>query len=514
MNGDRGETYLRLAAEAELRRAGARSADSAAQAGHTARMARIAQALTAVHALRDEVADQILGDFELALAVRRAGSRDRPGPGSLLRPPGVRLRLGRPLRSAPPRPVPVMVSRPSAAGWPARSGPRGSAGPARAPRAGPGSGRVVRLGQAIPVSGENVRGELYLLSYAQTSSGPQFSLFARPVGPATSPGPPGSPGPGRITPAAARPGMPPIQPWPGVSRLEQITATDDRGTSYRMTVRDLGGGPDGWTLMLHPDPPYDPRWLDLTTTLGESPVRVDLSSPEEATVTVSAATLSPGEHLLHTIATRLLAAPPVGPPDADLAAPRPGPATGVTDGDVIAALQAVGALSRFSRVPGQLAALYSSLRAGGPGITAPPARDLPEPWLSVLAHYRGKTRAAPARDGCAAAAVAFPAVDGIRLAILGLHNRLGGTVLHMHASGPRCHVSYQPNELYLWPTIWIRDSDGNWHVTLTRGRSEMKGEVAMRMEVVPPLSHATAWIEVVATGESAEARTRLPLSWE
>ena len=33
-----------------------------------------------------------------------------------------------------------------------------------------------------------------------------------------------------------------------------------------MRVRDLGGGPDGWTLMLHPDPPHDPRWLDLTMT--------------------------------------------------------------------------------------------------------------------------------------------------------------------------------------------------------------------------------------------------------
>src|SRR5712691_11513837 len=73
-----------------------------------------------------------------------------------------------------------------------------------------------------------------------------------------------------------------------------------------MRVRDLGGGPDGWTLMLHPGPPRDPRWLDLTTTPGEPAVRIDLNPsarpPEGATVTVSAATASPGEHLLHAIA--------------------------------------------------------------------------------------------------------------------------------------------------------------------------------------------------------------------
>ena len=60
-------------------------------------------------------------------------------------------------------------------------------------------------------------------------------------------------------------------------------------------------------------------------------------------------------------------------------------------------------MSRLSPVPGQLAALCARLNAGGHGITEPLARDLPEPWLSMLARYQGsKTRAAPARDGCAA----------------------------------------------------------------------------------------------------------------
>jgi hypothetical protein len=79
----------------------------------------------------------------------------------------------------------------------------------------------------------------------------------------------------------------------------------------------------------------------------------------------------------------------------------------------------------------------------GHGITAPPAREVPEPSLSMPAHsHRRNTRAAPAGDGCAAAAVALPELDEIRLALLGLHTCRGDTVVHMRASGPMCHAVY------------------------------------------------------------------------
>ena len=425
---------------------------------HRGRVAAVALALTAAGALEGQVADQILEDFELALAARQAGSPGRPGPGR---------------RS-----------------WVPSSGP-----------AGPGarSGRVVRLGQVIPVRGADVSGEVHLLSYARTASGPQFSLLAR-IGP--------------------RPGPDPVRSWSEVPVLEQVTATDDRGTRYRMRVRDLGGGLDGWTLMLDPDPPHDPRWLDLITVPGEPAVRIDLTQPPDtAAVTTSAATASPGEHLLYGLAAWMLAAA-AAPQDTvpGLAAPGSGPLRAVAGGlgDTVAALQAAGALSPLSPAPGQLAALCARLNAGGHGITGLPARDLPGPWLSVLAYYqRRKPTAAPARDGCAAAAVALPELDGITLAILGLHNCQGGTVVHAHASGPMCHhVTYRPAELYYWPVIWIRDSGGRWHTTRTRGQSEISGEVALRLAVVPPLSRDIAWIEVRAAGQSTQARAVLPLRWE
>ena len=448
---------------------------SAPRGEHQARVRRVAEVLTAVSALDDEVADRILGDFELALAVRRAGFPGQPGPG-----PGSRVRSP--------------AVRPGAAGpgsaCPGAVGP-GSAGPGSA---GPGarSGRVIRLGRLIPVRGADVSGEVYLLSYAQTASGPQFSLLAR---------------------TRSRPGSAPARRRPEIALLEQFTATDDRGTRYRMRVRDLGGGPDGWTLMLDPRPPHDPRWLDLTTAPGEPAARIDLTLPSDAApVTASQATAGPGEHLLHAVAARLLAEAAAAPPGSRPGSP-PAGAHGL--GDVIAALQAAGVLSPLNPVPGQLAALCARLDLAGHGITEPPARDLPEPWLSMLAYYqRRKTRAAPARDGCAAVAAVLAELDGVTLAILGLHNCAGSTVLHIHASGPMADVSYAPEELYYWPVIWIRDSGGRWHTTRTRGRSGMNGEVALRLEVIPPLSRATAWIEVHAAGRSIRARATLPLRWE
>jgi hypothetical protein len=279
--------------------------------------------------------------------------------------------------------------------------------------------------------------------------------------------------------------------------------------------------------MLDPDPPHDPQWLDLASTAGEGPAaRIVLPGaadqtrpPTAADVRIGQTAPSPGEHLLSRIAARLVAAVPPLPHDPWLygAAPRLRPEPGITDGlgDVIAALQECDALPRHSPVPGQLATLCARLNVAGHGITTPPTRDLPEPWLSALRQYRKReTGAAPVRDGCAAAAVVLPELDGIQLTILGLHNCQDSTIMHMHASGPACHIIYGPDESYSWPPIWICDSSGRWHATRTSGQSGMAGEIALRLEIVPPLSHTTTWIKVRVTGLSAEARARLPLNWQ
>jgi hypothetical protein len=149
---------------------------------------------------------------------------------------------------------------------------------------------------------------------------------------------------------------------------------------------------------------------------------------------------------------------------------------------VIAALQECGALPPLSPVPGQLATLCARLNVAGHGISTPAGCDLPESWLSVLTQYQQtETRPAPVRDGCAAAAVVLPELDGIQLTILGLHNCADSSILHMHACGPACHTAYGPNELYSCPLIWICDSGGRWHATRTSGQSGRDGEIALRL---------------------------------
>jgi hypothetical protein len=38
--------------------------------------------------------------------------------------------------------------------------------------------------------------------------------------------------------------------------------------------------------------------------------------------------------------------------------------------------------------------------------------------------------------------------------------------------------------------------------------------MTMRLEVVPPLSRATAWIRVLAAGQSAQAHVTMPVRWQ
>jgi hypothetical protein len=127
-------------------------------------------------------------------------------------------------------------------------------------------------------------------------------------------------------------------------------------------------------------------------------------------------------------------------------------------------------------------------------------------------HEHATTQAAPGRDGCAGVVVALPELDETMLTILGLTSSADGTILHVHASGPARHLYYGPPERNLAPAIWIRDSRGHWHAT--RVREQHEGDITMHLQLVPPLSHRTAWIEVLLAGQSAEVRATLPLRWQ
>ena len=511
MNRERAETYLRLLAEAELRDPALasplapRSADAPFVTAPIT-VIRAAWALTAVGALNLRTAEAILADVELAVAARRrpeaaaaspagprlssAGAQRGPaGPQPSSRRFPRRFAGGRPLA----RMVHLMPSVPALAPPPAPS-PADAAPADTAPAGGPD--RYVPVGQMILFHDELVSGELDLMAYAHTAAGARFTATWRTRDPL----------------GARRHGVPPV---------DAITLTDDRGQSYGL-VFDTKGRPESTCdLTLHPDPPPDIGWLEITAP-GEQAVRVDLNRrAERPEPQISQIGLSIGELLLNRIAERMLALIPEFRVNwhAELATTPPAPpvtnlAAGL--GATIAALEAAEALSPLSPMPARLAALCASLRICGHGITAAPALDLPEPWLSMLTHYhRRKPETAPAGDGFAGVAAALPELDGIRLVLLGLHNGDGDTWMDALALGQAPGMQHRALELGMaFPlSMWVRDGAGRWHAARPAAWHHEEGEAALTLRLTPPLTRSCAWIEVLATGRSAEVRATVPLCW-
>ena len=62
-------------------------------------------------------------------------------------------------------------------------------------------------------------------------------------------------------------------------------------------------------------------------------------------------------------------------------------------------------------------------------------------------------------------------------------------------------------------SVWVRDDAGRWHAARPAGWYDEGGEAALTLRLTPPLTRSSAWIEVLATGQSAEVRATLPLCW-
>ena len=497
MNREGAETFLRLLAETEIRGPsspplrGPWSAD--APAGSTSKlMVTVAQALTAVQALDDKTAERILTDFDLAAIVRPG--HPQPAPAG---------------RASPPRPRPgaLRVTIPRRYGLPPATG--------TTPAAPPGPGwpeRFVPVGVSVPFSDEEFTGELHLLCYAHVASGAAFAMTWS------------------IRHAAA--------PFDAVrahprTLAWRFTVTDNRGQRYDLGPSARSDPVSADLIWLRPDPPPDIRWLEFSAP-GTSPVRVELVAAAGAEPEAAQARRSAGEQLLSMIAERLMADGANFPRDQRTRsrpgpASRPGPqsrpaqavpgalgATAAGLGTIIAALEAAGVLSPLSPVPGWLATVCGGLNIGGHGITAPARRDLPEPWLNLLAYgQRRKPDTGPVHAGFAAMTVALPELDGIGLVFLGLHTSGGVTALHALARGldPDARAGPCGVETYFPLSVWIRDGGGRWHAARPSHWHRSGPEYALQLWLVPPLPRSATWIEVLAAGRSAQVRARLTLRW-
>jgi hypothetical protein len=485
MNREGAETHLRLLAEAAMRESMAPAV--APHAYNASTIMVVGHALTVVGALDPVTAEEILTDFRLAVSLRQLHSEQAQGPGQA-----------------------VTVAQWLTQGR-AVLGPKQR--PARSQREGtPGTGdgqasRFVPVGLTVPFRAGAVSGELCLMSFAQTRTGARFIAAWQVHAPSLD--------------------FQLSHRYPGLIPFDEFTVTDDRGARYQ--IDHTPGSDLAWPNMirLSPAPPGHIRWLDVAPPYRQA-FRVVLGTagapaPEEtAQVSVCATSLSPGEHLLVMLAERLLTGTPEFPRRGLLARPTTGPPTRPRQvvaggfGDIIAALQAADVLSPLSPVPARIATLCAGLDLTGHGIAAPPTLDLPEPWLSLLAHYqRRKPEPTQMREGYAALAVSLPELDGIRLTLLGLQHTEGGSALHVLAQGPAPEERPGPLDIDLnFPlSLWLRDGAGRWHATRPDRCHQADGESAIRLRLVPPLTRPADRVEVLAGGRSAEVRTTLPLRW-
>src|SRR5580658_7190679 len=292
MDRERAETYLRQLAEAELRRARVLHAAGIRRPQNSAGLALVAPALVAVGAVDAGTAVQIRADLELAVAGREPGQENH-----------ARLMGGFSGRAGTTVALDQVLSTGHARPAPNRA-----------------SWRAVPVGQVIHFRDGDVRHELLVVAYLRSVGGARFIMAG----------------------------------WP----FRSLTAADDRGARYLIGCH---GGPGVGEFLLTPDPPRQIRWLDLITAPGEPATRIDLDPPISAPdVTVTRNAHSPGEPLLDVIAARILCSGAAFPQD-DLEHPPAGAAdlrAFIADGpgDIVAALDASGALPPASPVPGQLAA--------------------------------------------------------------------------------------------------------------------------------------------------------------
>jgi hypothetical protein len=477
---ERAETYLRLRAEAELRRAGAelRRLDAAAEdvwadpgmaPFGTSEMAgwkviRAGRILVAAGVLDQDYLDHLASDLHAAIKVR---SR------LLLNWDRRRRMLHRAIFQPP-------VSRPSP-------------GASQAMRATP-------IGRVLRVAGDRVPWTLHLMSLVRTQTLAVVTVAMRMHWP-----PGGSSADLELTGAG-----------PHHMPYDQLWAVDDQGARYAVRLEGGRGGTVTWfgVARLSPVPPRHVRRLDLVgdgTRLVQLPLGPDKTPPGRRPVppTAEPVAAGPGEHLLLLEAERILASG-----DAR------GPVEGPEPGEIITVLTGAGAIAADSPVPGQLAALCQRLGAAGHGITVQSAGEIPAPWASVIAH-RDAPEPADGAEVFAPLACVFPAVDGARLALAGLSTAAGESHLHVISSGmPGLARRYQ----WDWTpglSWWLRDSTGNWHVAMAdEPRIPDDGMQACTLDdsiqvfwlrLTPPLATISDAAEIVVTGPATRARATVPV---
>jgi hypothetical protein len=449
---DRAETYLRLTAEARLRRAG----QSARDVGSSVDQVRWAgEVLVAAGVLAEDQVRRIAAEHHAALSVR-AGAE-------------------------------LTSSRLSLAIWQLDGSRRQEAPPSTAAQ----QMRVTPVGATFRVTGGRAPADLYLMTLVSTPADAGITVAMRM----------------RWPPDGSSADLESAGAGPEHLLYDQLWVADDRGTRYR-TLLTGEGGTATWlgTLQLARAPARGTRWLDLIADGTRRLIRLDLNAPAPAVraTTEPDPAVSPGERLLVRQAELILATAGAS------GDPRLGEMIMVLAGaGAIAADSPVpGQLAALRR---RLGADPRGIGAVG-GVAAAAAAEIPGPWASVLAGLHAEP-AGQGPDWFAPLAVILPDVDGARFALAGLTHAEGESHLHVVASGGRERAVHGWDPGYSW---WVRDDAGTWHVARETVRSQGSlaggpGWDVRWLRLTPPLRGFPETVEVVVTGPATRVRAVVPV---
>ena len=277
------------------------------------------------------------------------------------------------------------------------------------------------------------------------------------------------------------------------------SATDDRGARYE--AHFVGGWDESridGALSFHPIPPAQARWLEVR--VGEAdPVRVQLAGSQPVTADLGEEPATPVERFLDSRAERFLSHPWL-----------PGAGDAAVAPEAIAALREIGAVSPGSPALRRLAALFRRLGFDGPEVQDVPWGDLPEPWASVL----DSQAATDGPAGISPLAVVFPEIDSTRCVLTGLRSDPDSATLQLIGWSELAMGGPPSAGETTWPSVWARDSAGRWHIAADNGGGFGGGRADLTLRLTPPIHPEATSLEITLLGKSGRATATVPLAWQ
>jgi hypothetical protein len=292
---------------------------------------------------------------------------------------------------------------------------------------------------------------------------------------------------------------------PMYEALSTASGIDDRGGGYHADFS--GGGGDGkWDgrLHLHPAPPAGVRWLDITLP-GAPVVRVPVDAPPaDLRATAEAVKIAAADRFLDAQTAHLMLASTNGAAEL-LSDNDPSSLTGMA-----ADLLAAGVISMSSESLHRLAgaAAYFGVQLPGSLAAIEPA-SLPADWLSL----RAKAGREDGPTGIIAIAAVLPEVDGARCVIGELASDADSATMQVHAYGwpePR-HGGGMRIEKFEWTA---RDDLGGWYLLGNGGGSYSNGAADLDLQFTPTLDPKARSLDIILTGATTQVTVTVPLDWQ